>query len=238
VLSRPAGIAQLVEHNLAKVGVAGSSPVSRSRPPSQGSEPRRPDRSSSRACQVTPPLSVFTTESTRGILIFSDNPPLSHREHSTAGQRVGYTNREGRLGSLDSVLSVADKGNPPNRGFFKRGKARRIVSESDAGWSSLGGRAEALTQLIIGGQGRQTVGDAGWSSLVARRAHNPEVAGSNPAPAIPGAVTGDRRGALLLPKALPPKDIRWHTAKSSRATAPGLLSHRFLPMAPPPEARP
>ncbi len=28
---RPAGIAQLVEHNLAKVGVAGSSPVSRSR---------------------------------------------------------------------------------------------------------------------------------------------------------------------------------------------------------------
>jgi hypothetical protein len=27
------------------------------------------------------------------------------------------------------------------------------------------------------------VEDAGWSSLVARRAHNPEVAGSNPAPA-------------------------------------------------------
>jgi hypothetical protein len=26
-------------------------------------------------------------------------------------------------------------------------------------------------------------GDAGWSSLVARRAHNPKVAGSNPAPA-------------------------------------------------------
>jgi putative endonuclease len=26
--------------------------------------------------------------------------------------------------------------------------------------------------------------DAGWSSLVARRAHNPKVAGSNPAPAI------------------------------------------------------
>ena len=25
--------------------------------------------------------------------------------------------------------------------------------------------------------------DAGWSSLVARRAHNPKVAGSNPAPA-------------------------------------------------------
>jgi len=27
---------------------------------------------------------------------------------------------------------------------------------------------------------------AGWSSLVARRAHNPKVAGSNPAPAIDG----------------------------------------------------
>ena len=26
--------------------------------------------------------------------------------------------------------------------------------------------------------------DAGWSSLEARRAHNPKVAGSNPAPAI------------------------------------------------------
>src|SRR6185312_814129 len=30
-LSRAAGVAQLVEHNLAKVGVAGSSPVSRSK---------------------------------------------------------------------------------------------------------------------------------------------------------------------------------------------------------------
>jgi hypothetical protein len=27
------------------------------------------------------------------------------------------------------------------------------------------------------------VSDAGWSSLVARRAHNPKVVGSNPAPA-------------------------------------------------------
>src|SRR5690606_16699694 len=31
---------------------------------------------------------------------------------------------------------------------------------------------------------------AGWSSLVARRAHNPEVAGSNPAPAIPRTRSG------------------------------------------------
>jgi hypothetical protein len=32
--------------------------------------------------------------------------------------------------------------------------------------------------------------DAGWSSLVARRAHNPEVEGSNPSPAIGMAATG------------------------------------------------
>ena len=31
--------------------------------------------------------------------------------------------------------------------------------------------------------GKLYVHDAGWSSLVARRAHNPKVAGSNPAPA-------------------------------------------------------
>src|SRR6185369_8059568 len=32
--------------------------------------------------------------------------------------------------------------------------------------------------------------DAGWSSLVARRAHNPKVAGSNPAPATTWGLTG------------------------------------------------
>ena len=38
--------------------------------------------------------------------------------------------------------------------------------------------------------------DAGWSSQVARRAHNPEVAGSNPAPAIRKALLS---GAFCLP---------------------------------------
>ena len=33
---------------------------------------------------------------------------------------------------------------------------------------------------------------AGWSSLVARRAHNPEVVGSNPTPAIQDGPTGQR----------------------------------------------
>src|SRR5437764_10028997 len=36
---------------------------------------------------------------------------------------------------------------------------------------------------------------AGWSSQVARRAHNPEVAGSNPAPAT---AKGARKGAFRL----------------------------------------
>ena len=35
-------------------------------------------------------------------------------------------------------------------------------------------------------QGVFTLIDAGWSSLAARRAHNPKVAGSNPAPATRG----------------------------------------------------
>jgi hypothetical protein len=39
--------------------------------------------------------------------------------------------------------------------------------------------------------------DAGWSSLVARRAHNPKVAGSNPAPAIP-PVPPPKSGGFLL----------------------------------------
>jgi hypothetical protein len=39
----------------------------------------------------------------------------------------------------------------------------------------------SMTQASI--QGALLRLDAGWSSLVARRAHNPKVVGSNPAPA-------------------------------------------------------
>jgi len=39
--------------------------------------------------------------------------------------------------------------------------------------------------------------DAGWSSLVARRAHNPKVAGSNPAPATSCGQTWLGRGAIV-----------------------------------------
>ena len=36
---------------------------------------------------------------------------------------------------------------------------------------------------VTGKNGRILGSDAGWSSLAARRAHNPKVVGSNPAPA-------------------------------------------------------
>ena len=38
---------------------------------------------------------------------------------------------------------------------------------------------------------------AGWSSLVARRAHNPKVAGSNPAPAMTKTGRSARAGRFL-----------------------------------------
>ena len=38
---------------------------------------------------------------------------------------------------------------------------------------------------------------AGWSSLVARRAHNPKVVGSNPSPAIMKPVLGRRAGFFI-----------------------------------------
>jgi hypothetical protein len=47
--------------------------------------------------------------------------------------------------------------------------------------------------------------DAGWSSLVARRAHNPEVAGSNPAPATARAGPG-RRTCWAGRHVVPPLD--------------------------------
>ena len=40
-----------------------------------------------------------------------------------------------------------------------------------------------LVALHVPIQQNKRTGDAGWSSLEARWAHNPEVAGSNPAPA-------------------------------------------------------
>ena len=51
---------------------------------------------------------------------------------------------------------------------------------------AIGTHARAVTTALRSQQDRRTLEgqhDAGWSSLVARRAHNPKVVGSNPTPA-------------------------------------------------------
>src|SRR5213592_4140956 len=67
------------------------------------------------------------------------------------------------------------------------------------------GSSPGLVLICLGGRGpiQLVHADAGWSSSVARWAHNPEVAGSNPAPATkhsagqsPGV---GHPGALLSP---------------------------------------
>src|SRR5436190_20991355 len=62
---------------------------------------------------------------------------------------------------------------------------------------------------------------AGWSSQVARRAHNPEVAGSNPAPAIEGARKHAGASSFVAPvHKLPPGHKRVtfpRTSESHRA---------------------
>ena len=55
----------------------------------------------------------------------------------------------------------------------------------------------AVAAVLFERDGARIVGrDAGWSSQVARRAHNPEVAGSNPAPAMDERV---QNGRLVRP---------------------------------------
>src|SRR3990170_3524752 len=66
------------------------------------------------------------------------------------------------------------------------------------------------------------VTDAGWSSPVARRAHNPKVAGSNPAP----ATIQTSRGLLQLEEALNVSSQFRHDALCS-----GLKDNRFQKIA-------
>src|ERR1700722_7694504 len=53
---------------------------------------------------------------------------------------------------------------------------------------------------VVVGAGKVTLLAAGWSSLVARRAHNPKVAGSNPAPATksPGQSVAQARTSRVV----------------------------------------
>ena len=69
--------------------------------------------------------------------------------------------------------------------------------------SSEGPRLNRLA--ACGGRGLSSLHAAGWSSLVARRAHNPKVAGSNPAPATTykcssEALSESSGRAFLLPR--------------------------------------
>ena len=59
-----------------------------------------------------------------------------------------------------------------------------MLSWSASYWSGFSGRVQGFSELTTFGRKHiiSTV-DAGWSSLEARRAHNPEVIGSNPIPA-------------------------------------------------------
>ncbi len=71
--------------------------------------------------------------------------------------------------------------------------------------------------------------NAGWSSSVARWAHNPEVAGSNPVPATTGRPRRDSlRGLFLLPYRLP--SVR-------RAPSPRLVGRALRSRCSPPLGR-
>ena len=52
-----------------------------------------------------------------------------------------------------------------------------VISNALVDWFSVSLRPDMTVPIIA------HLADAGWSSLVARRAHNPKVVGSNPAPA-------------------------------------------------------
>src|SRR5438067_9384901 len=75
------------------------------------------------------------------------------------------------------------------------------------------------------GDGSYTAGcDAGWSSQVARRAHNPEVAGSNPAPAT---AKGAGNGAFgFLRRALRPETFAPTFATETMRGRPNTLRIR------------
>ncbi len=61
-----------------------------------------------------------------------------------------------------------------------------------------------------------TINNAGWSSSVARRAHNPKVVGSNPAPATNNTVELWCRGLTCLPV---PQEIAGSNPVSSAITS-------------------
>ncbi len=73
--------------------------------------------------------------------------------------------------------------------FLFRREGRGALDE--AGWGAIMPPSRSPRAAVA----RWGPHGAGWSSLVARRAHNPEVAGSNPAPATNPTTGAPIRGA-------------------------------------------
>lgn len=77
---------------------------------------------------------------------------------------------------------------------------------------------------------------AGWSSSVARRAHNPEVAGSNPAPATRTRPQDSGPGAFAVRGMVPAGSVRSSRTAAAIAAREGQLS--TPPQADEPTGRP
>ena len=84
-------------------------------------------------------------------------------------------------------------------------RAQEILAAG--GFADTAGESVLVTSDAHAERWYNPASDAGWSSQVARRAHNPEVAGSNPAPATSGR-----------PWESGPFAVRWRIS----ASAPGL----------------
>ncbi len=103
---------------------------------------------------------------------------------------------------------------PEVRDGYPPSMAHRRWNRSSRPGCELGGRACGAVAALERAQDRCYIdaSDAGWSSQVARRAHNPKVAGSNPAPAI-----HERPAQAGLSAAGPDADWRRGTKEVPRA---------------------
>jgi hypothetical protein len=107
---------------------------------------------------------------------------------ASVGRRVGQANPQAPIELGIFPASLLDVGS------WARGRKLKVQ-----------GRGDTLnlppSRLSVISSSRRYPGYAGWSSPVARWAHNPEVAGSNPAPATMRAGPPDRGPALCVPSA-------------------------------------
>src|SRR5918995_1576858 len=129
----------------------------------------------------------------------SPSPPLPPSdEHDPVPGRCAAAGRALKSSPLRGNSSVGRA--QPCQGWGRGFESRFPLVE---GW-----HAPGLVEYRTGTWNSKGYG-AGWSSLVARRAHNPEVVGSNPTPAMSagqmgsGAAGQQRRPSVLLTAPLP-----------------------------------